>query len=216
LAGNFCQPYMDNLDAILFAGNARSAVSLCSMSPFAKLLETAQPADLGSSSRPDVSSEDELNGRLVKEFRNTKLPAVNQQLIRALILLWHDHLDVAHTLAQNVDTTDGAYVHAIMHRREPDYGNAAYWFRRVGRHAVFPELARRVSELLKLKRNDPLQDRLVPKAEWDPFAFVEICKQAASGSVPTGDQTLLREIQRVEFEVLLDYLVRTLSSVPIL
>jgi len=177
------------------------------MSTLAKLLETAQPADLGPGPRLDVSPEKQLNESLAAAFRETNLPGVNQQLIRALILLWHDHLDVAHTLAQSIDNADGAYIHAIMHRREPDYGNSAYWFRRVGRHPAYAELARKVGELLGSTGNNKLQRALLSKREWDPFAFVDACEQAANGALSKEDQKCLREIQRVEFQVLLDFIV---------
>jgi hypothetical protein len=39
-------------------------------------------------------------------------------------------------------------VHAIMHRREPDPWNSKYWWRRVGAHPCFPELARRAGAFL--------------------------------------------------------------------
>jgi hypothetical protein len=39
----------------------------------------------------------------------------------------------AHTLAQSVETADGAWVHAYLHRQEGDLGNADYWYRRAGR-----------------------------------------------------------------------------------
>ena len=54
-------------------------------------------------------------------------------LLRAL---WHDghgHWDRAHALAQDEDTLDGARVHAYLHRREGDLGNAGYWYARAGR-----------------------------------------------------------------------------------
>lgn len=53
-------------------------------------------------------------------------------LIRAL---WHDkrgHWDRAHALAQDVHTPDGSRVHAYLHRREGDVGNAGYWYRQAG------------------------------------------------------------------------------------
>src|SRR5438046_2755350 len=128
---------MDNLTAVLFAGKGGSAVSPCPMSPFAKFLDTAQPADLGPGPRSGVLPEKELGNTLAEAFKGTKLSERTQQLVRALVLLWHDHLDAAHTLAQAIENAEGSYVHAIMHRREPDYGNAAYWFRRVSRHASF-------------------------------------------------------------------------------
>lgn len=58
-------------------------------------------------------------------------------LIRAL---WHDRRgdwDRAHSLAQDVHTADGSRVHAYLHRREGDLGNAGYWYRRAG----VPEVA---------------------------------------------------------------------------
>jgi len=38
----------------------------------------------------------------------------------------------AHEIAQD-DTTDAAWVHAYLHRREGDQSNAAYWYRRAGK-----------------------------------------------------------------------------------
>lgn len=39
----------------------------------------------------------------------------------------------AHEAAQSVDTADGAWVHAYLHRKEGDLSNADYWYRRAGR-----------------------------------------------------------------------------------
>ena len=177
------------------------------MSPFAKFLETAQPADLGPGPRPGVSPESELSERVTAAFKGSAVSETERKLVLALVLLWHDHLDAAHTLAQSIENSDGSYVHAIMHRREPDYGNAAYWFRRVGRHQAFPELARRVAELGNSTGKGKLQQALIRHGEWDPFAFVDACEKAANGAVSAGDLESLRAIQRREFEVLLATIV---------
>src|SRR5687767_13390080 len=47
--------------------------------------------------------------------------------------LYFDFLDESHAISQDLDTAEGSYWHGILHRREPDYPNAKYWFRRVGR-----------------------------------------------------------------------------------
>lgn len=58
------------------------------------------------------------------------------QLPPLLHALWQDaagNWDAAHEAAQDVDTPEGAWVHAYLHRREGDPGNAAYWYRRAGK-----------------------------------------------------------------------------------
>ena len=49
----------------------------------------------------------------------------------ALLALWHDgrgEWNAAHELAQTVDDETGAWVHAYLHRKEGDIGNAGYWY----------------------------------------------------------------------------------------
>ena len=53
-----------------------------------------------------------------------------------LAALWYDakgDWDQAHRLAQAVDDAEGAWVHAYLHRKEGDQGNAGYWYQRAGR-----------------------------------------------------------------------------------
>ena len=54
----------------------------------------------------------------------------------ALGALWHDgrgDWDGAHACAQEDQSRDGSWVHAYLHRKEGDEGNAAYWYARAGR-----------------------------------------------------------------------------------
>lgn len=41
----------------------------------------------------------------------------------------------AHELAQAVDTPEGAWIHAYLHRKEGDASNAGYWYRRAAKPA---------------------------------------------------------------------------------
>lgn len=178
------------------------------MDDLSKLLATPEPPQLGPGPREGVLSERTLNRSLDDFFKNAKVPAGKQDVLRALVLLWHDHLDAAHEIAQSVDNADGAFVHGIMHRREPDYGNAAYWFRRVGRHAVFLELGRRAGEFLAREKQDILAAILIPRGEWDAFGFISACEQAAADrGAADGAQRLLRKIQSLETQVLASWLV---------
>ena len=54
----------------------------------------------------------------------------------SLVALWHDakgDWDGAHRVAQDIESTDGAWIHAYLHRKEGDASNAAYWYRRAGK-----------------------------------------------------------------------------------
>jgi hypothetical protein len=66
-------------------------------------------------------------------LREAQPPA---HLSPALAALWHDgrgDWDAAHHVAQDIDDATGAWVHAYLHRKEGDHGNAAYWYRRAGK-----------------------------------------------------------------------------------
>lgn len=89
----------------------------------------------------DADAVKALESWLAKE---TSLP----DCCRAGLWLLAGDLERSHIISQAIDTPDGSYWHGIMHRREGDYENAKYWFRRAGNHAVLYELARE-SELVR-------------------------------------------------------------------
>jgi hypothetical protein len=54
----------------------------------------------------------------------------------SLVALWYagkDDWEQAHTIAQDIPTREGSWVHAYLHRVEGDEWNAEYWYRRAGR-----------------------------------------------------------------------------------
>ena len=82
--------------------------------------------------------------------------AGNEGLSGVLLALWWDgrgDWERAHEVAQDVPGKDGAWVHAYLHRKEGDAGNAGYWYRRAGRSPAAGELRQEweamVAELLQ-------------------------------------------------------------------
>lgn len=183
----------------------RSGLPFCramNSSVLQTFLTRTSPPDLGPGPRIGTASVSEIDDAL----DGAGLRDNQKNLVRALLLLWNDHHDPAHTIVQDLETQDGSYIHAILHRREPDYFNAKYWFRRVGQHSCFPELAKRTAVILEEHNLTSLAKKLMPGGQWDSFAFVDACEAAASPSSPAHDT--LRQIQQTEFEILLDHLSR--------
>lgn len=55
---------------------------------------------------------------------------------KLLTALWYEgknDWNQAHIIAQDISTKDGSWVHAYLHRKEGDHGNAAYWYHRAGK-----------------------------------------------------------------------------------
>lgn len=111
--------------------------------------------------------------------------------VLAGLWLYCGRFDRSHAISQELHTPEGSYWHAILHRQEPDDWNSGYWFKRVGAHAIFDELAARAAAA----------GYAVPGA-WDPEAFIRFCAAAREEG---GDrERLAREVQHIEFELLLE------------
>jgi hypothetical protein len=72
--------------------------------------------------------------------------------------LWYDgrnDWESAHNLAQDVHTNDGSWMHAYLHRKEGDHGNASYWYHRAVKkmpnNSLDEEWERLVIHFLKLR-----------------------------------------------------------------
>ncbi|WP_127507931.1 hypothetical protein [Paenibacillus humicus] len=122
--------------------------------------------------------------------------------------LWNGSLDRSHELAQNLDTTEGSYLHGMMHRMEGDYGNANYWFRVAGGH---PDAQRLQAEAIKLADGGGIADEaLVRKlkrgAEWNAALLTDLSAASSLTGHASPKTQLLEQLQALELSALLDRL----------
>ena len=71
-------------------------------------------------------------------IRETAPPEGASPVVQAL---WHDargDWKRAHECVQDDTSREGSWVHAYLHRKEGDLGNARYWFAQAGRPARSP------------------------------------------------------------------------------
>ena len=149
--------------------------------------ERLMPLASGRCSSPEALAK--LQGTTQKSlFRNSRAP----EAALSGLYLYFSCLDQSHEISQSVHSPEGAYWHGVMHRQEPDPGNAGYWFRQVAAHPIFPELAKTAQHIGAMQ------------APWDPIRFVEICERARRQPGSPLERMAL-ETQRAEWQLLFDY-----------
>jgi hypothetical protein len=154
-----------------------------------------------------ICSSEEARLRLKKQKASVLFPhARAPEAALGGLWLYFSCLDECHAIVQEVDSSEGSFWHAILHRQEPDSGNAAYWFRRVSAHPVFRGLCQAAEEVTA--RYPEAEFRCGGK--WDPFSFVMFCERARQQPDSPSEQAAL-EIQRAEWQLLFDYCARSHS-----
>ncbi|MGC6448463.1 MAG: hypothetical protein ACON5J_18690 [Rubripirellula sp.] len=93
-------------------------------------------------------------------------------------------LERSHSISQSIETASGSFWHGIMHRRECDFGNAKYWFRRVGQHPSFSVISEQSSGDYS-----------------DPIDFVDACERAQRRSGESLE--ICKNAQWIEWEALM-------------
>ena len=115
-------------------------------------------------------------------------------LVRGGLFYALDALPEAHAIFQEAKDDPGAYWHGMLHRREGDFDNARYWFRRAGVLPFFSEMHRAACAH---------SGTMARQSNWDPYLFTGQCEQVRFGADDlTGE---MQALQRVEFEAIFDY-----------
>lgn len=105
---------------------------------------------------------------------------------RAGLWLLHDFFDESHAISQELETQDGSFWHAILHRREPDPSNSKYWWRLVGKHPVLHQLREQAPSLGYVYTT--------------PEAFVDECERVRATG--TEAEMTARRVQLLEWQLL--------------
>lgn len=207
-------PTTDTLLTAVFRGAVNS--SNLAARPAVDRFPQTGPGNAGGNSGllPEV-----LEAAVETALADVKLsPAERKCVTSGALLLW-DFLHESHEISQTMEgrgtprTAD--YWHGIMHRREPDAGNAAYWFRRVGSHPAFDALSSNLgSWLTESGAPDEEQTRALqkvcPSGRFEPFAVIELSTHALQRPGELEDR-LLRRVQYFEILNLLAWSMGTAS-----
>ncbi len=103
----------------------------------------------------------------------------------------------AHETCQDDSSREGSLWHAIVHRQEPDTGNASYWYRTAGSHPVFPQISTSAATILEQFPRIGWSSG----AKWDPILFLRWCDEARREPGSQKQEAALR-LQQLEWECL--------------
>lgn len=173
--------------------------------PFiAELIPERKPSSLGPGT-PDKPKKAALQASEIERlFAHTQIK--DRDMAKACfsgLWLYHDFLDESHTISQSIHSTTGSYWHGIMHRREPDYSNAGYWFHKVGSHPIFDVLCAEASSLAQSFGTTTYSAFLARQTSWDPFALIQLCEKIYRSD--SNDERLCEAVQRLEWQLLFDF-----------
>ena len=155
-------------------------------------LASAMPTLLHPSPSPPLFGELD---RLVDSFVTSKITDT-YKTIRAAMLILADDLSEAHNIVQSIHSSPAAAFHAIIHRREADFWNSNYWWRRA--HSLpWPTLPAQLAPLLQAHQSTL---STLCTSTYAPSAFTDAVERHHND--PALTPTLL-EIQRLEWKSLL-------------
>jgi hypothetical protein len=155
---------------------------------------------LDSSRRTRTASPGDVRNRVHEILQDSQIGEDIRDLLVSLVLLWNDQLDPCHDICQGYGHPEASYIHGMMHRREGDFGNAKYWFRRAQPLDDQKDFSENVASAFKtISGRNPDADYLQPSV-WSPEKFVDACSQGNPAD------TVLKDVQTAEFHAMARHL----------
>ena len=130
-----------------------------------------------------------------------KKPQLSGSVSEAGLWLLAGDLQRSHEVSQALPSPEGSFWHGIMHRREGDFWNAKYWFRKVGKHSVFEQLAGSIRGMEAEGKAISLVELF--SATKLPEALVDECERSLASK--TDHAALLQRICWREWQFLFHY-----------
>lgn len=180
----------------------RQLLRLDTATAYSKLVVDSAGNEAAKTVLESISSRDLIDGPIVREDQADAL----------LAALWlrHDWLDESHRISQRLENPTGSFWHAIMHRREGDFSNSKYWYRRIGDFPALTSLTVKATELINPFPADKSVFRITFDG-WNPSAFVDLVELVyQSASDPRYH--LAVQLQELEWQVLFEHCTRAASG----
>jgi len=145
--------------------------------------------------------------QLLNQFTSSR---IDGRAMLSGLWLWHDFLTESHELSQQINTPNGAYWHAIMHRREGDFSNSKYWLARCANHPIHPTLAVKADDVIRPYPADKSIFRLTSQG-WDGPAFVDLVEQVHHSPSDPRHRVAVA-LQQLEWRLLFDHCTRAAAG----
>lgn len=152
-----------------------------------------------------------LDGVLAEQLLTVPIRSpLHAHAMLAGLWLWRDGLEQSHTISQGIDDPTGSFWHAILHRREGDFGNSKYWYARCADHPILATLSARAADII-----NPLPaDKSLLKLNlngWNPAVFVDMAQRLDNQPADPLFAAAVA-LQQLEWRTLFDFCVRQASG----
>jgi hypothetical protein len=175
------------------------------------LMELARKQDPHPFSRLEKGKPVPKGREAVAGLVNKDKESPKTLLIQSALYICFDCFEEAHNIAQDHEGPAGNWLHAILHRREPDAGNSKYWYAKVKAPAkVYEGIGKKALAYLgesPLPELEPLAKKMEKSKTWEPEAFVDLADKIRQKEKASPAYRTLAKIQEIEWLGLVEFIL---------